>query len=30
MGAAIYLGLVGGGLVAAFVASVVLRGVKLI
>jgi len=30
MGAAIYLGLVGGGLVAALVASLVLRGVKLI
>ncbi|WP_071778309.1 cytochrome B6 [Cyanobium sp. PCC 7001] len=30
MGAVIYLGLVGGGLLAAFVASVVLRGVKLI
>ena len=30
MGIAIYLGLVGGGLVAAVLASVVLRGVKLI
>jgi hypothetical protein len=30
MGAAIYLGLVGGGLVTAFLAAVVLRTVKLI
>jgi len=30
MGVAIYLGLVGGGLVAAVLASVMLRGVKLI
>ncbi|KMM17929.1 hypothetical protein [Synechococcus sp. GFB01] len=30
MGAAIYLALVGGGLVAAIAASVVLRSVKLI
>jgi hypothetical protein len=30
MGAAIYLGLVGGGLVAALAASLVLRGIKLI
>jgi 3-dehydroquinate synthetase len=30
MGVAIYLGLVGGGLVAAFVASTVLRGIRLI
>lgn len=30
MGVAIYLGLVGGGLVAAFIASVLLRGIKLI
>ena len=30
MGAAIYLALVGGGLTAAFLASVILRGVKLI
>ncbi|MFM7676538.1 MAG: cytochrome B6 [Synechococcus sp.] len=30
MGMAIYLGLVSGGLVAAFVAAVVLRGVRLI
>jgi len=30
MGAAIYLALVGGGLVAAFAITVVLRGVKLI
>ena len=30
MGVAIYLGLVGGGLIAAVLASVVLRGVKLI
>jgi hypothetical protein len=30
MGAAIYLALVGGGLTAAFLASVVLRGIKLI
>jgi hypothetical protein len=30
MGAAIYLALVGGGLVTAFVATVVLRGVRLI
>jgi len=30
MGAAIYLALVGGGLTAAFLASVILKGVKLI
>jgi hypothetical protein len=30
MGVAIYLGLVGGGLVAAFIASTVLRGIRLI
>jgi hypothetical protein len=30
MGAVIYLALVGGGLLAALVASVVLRGIKLI
>ena len=30
MGVAIYLGLVGGGLVTAVLASIVLRGVKLI
>ncbi|MFO0039946.1 MAG: cytochrome B6 [Synechococcaceae cyanobacterium] len=30
MGVAIYLGLVAGGLVAAFVASTVLRGIRLI
>ena len=30
MGVAIYLGLVGGGLVAAVLASLVLRGIKLI
>jgi hypothetical protein len=30
MGAAIYLALVGGGLATAFVATVVLRGVRLI
>lgn len=30
MGAAIYLALVGGGLVAAFAFSLVLRGIKLI
>jgi hypothetical protein len=30
MGAAIYLGLVGGGLVTALAASLVLRGIKLI
>jgi hypothetical protein len=30
MGVAIYLGLVGGGLVAALAASLLLRGVKLI
>ena len=30
MGAAIYLALVGGGLTAAFLATVILRGVKLI
>ncbi|CAK6689878.1 cytochrome B6 [Synechococcus sp. CCY9201] len=30
MGAAIYLGLVGGGLAAAFIAAVVLRGIRLI
>jgi hypothetical protein len=30
MGVAIYFALVGGGLTAAFVATVVLRGVKLI
>jgi hypothetical protein len=30
MGVAIYLGLVGGGLAAAFVASKVLRGIRLI
>ncbi|MEB3202252.1 MAG: hypothetical protein VKK05_05480 [Synechococcus sp.] len=30
MGAAIYLGLVGGGLAVAIAASIVLRGIKLI
>ncbi|MEB3171679.1 MAG: cytochrome B6 [Synechococcaceae cyanobacterium] len=30
MGVATYLGLVGGGLVAAFIASTVLRGIRLI
>jgi len=30
MGVAIYLGLVVGGLVAAFIASTVLRGIRLI
>lgn len=30
MGVAIYLGLVGGGLVAAFAAATVLRGIRLI
>ncbi len=30
MGVAIYLGLVGGGLAAAFMATVVLRGLRLI
>ncbi len=30
MGVAIYLGLVGGGLVAAFLGSVLLRSIKLI
>jgi len=30
MGVAIYLCLVGGGLVAAFVASTILRGIRLI
>ena len=30
MGVAIYLGLVGGGLVAAFLAATVLRGIRLI
>ncbi len=30
MGVAVYLGLVGGGLAAAFLATVVLKGVKLI
>ena len=30
MGVAIYLGLVGGGLATAFIATVVLRGLKLI
>jgi hypothetical protein len=30
MGVAIYLGLVGGGLLAALAASLVLRGIKLI
>jgi hypothetical protein len=30
MGVVIYLGLVGGGLVAAFVASTILRGIRLI
>lgn len=30
MGVAIYLALVGGGLTAAFLATVVLRGVKLL
>lgn len=30
MGIAIYLGLVGGGLTAAVLASIVLRGIKLI
>jgi hypothetical protein len=30
MGVAIYLALVGGGLVAAIAASIVLRGIKLI
>jgi hypothetical protein len=30
MGAAIYLALVGGGLVTAIAASIVLRGIKLI
>jgi hypothetical protein len=30
MGVAIYLGLVGGGLVAALAASLLLRGIKLI
>lgn len=30
MGAAIYLALVGGGLTAAFVLTVILRGVRLI
>lgn len=30
MGAALYLGLLAGGLTAAFLASVVLRGIRLI